>query len=202
MNKKLIIISAVGITVVLLAGLIFINNYITNQELEKQKSLSLSSLQFGNLRDEAEPEFLPYSFISKLTKSNFTKRLVDGGEVYSFEQQEVLNNSLQDYYEKDGVSCNTTKCMVVAIRGDAIQVNPNVIYITSFSLKGVDYWVTILYESDKYSVNLSKSGFMDTKEFKFENKIKNIAELGTEQGLLEIQYETGKKETLDLKTKI
>jgi hypothetical protein len=206
MTKKQSIFISIGVTLTLVSILIFVNNDITDQNLEKQKKLDAERVQETKqilvIRDKVEPEFLPYSIVARLKSSNLIKRLVDGAKVYGFEQQDILDNNLQDYYGQNGVSCNTTKCLIVVARGDAFQVDQRVTYLSSFAISGKDYWVSVWFENDQYSIKLSKAGFVDAKELKFEKKIKKIVESGTEKGEFQIQYFDGSKEIINLKTKV
>jgi uncharacterized membrane protein len=205
MNKNLMITISISATILVLVVLLFITNFIRAQDAEKQNKTvaqkSQGTSQIQATRDSAEPEILPYKVVSRLA-SNFTKRLVDGSKVYSLDQQDILNNNLQDYYNQNAVSCNINKCLIVESAGDAIRLDQQIISISSFSYKGVDYWVNTWLENDQYSLTVSKVGLSETKKIKFDKKVKAIVEIGTERGIYEIQYVDSTKETLNLKTKI
>jgi hypothetical protein len=205
MNKNLMIIISISATILALVVLLFITNFVRAQDAEKQNKTvaqkSQGTSQIQATRDSSEPEILPYKVVSRLA-SNFTKRLIDGSKVYSLDQQDILNNNLQDYYKQNAVSCNVNKCLIVETAGDAIRLDQQISSISSFSNKGVDYWVTIWLEKDHYSLRVSKTGLGETKEILFDKKVKTIVEIGIERGTFEIQYADSTKETLNLKTKI
>lgn len=205
-NKKLIIVIFIFTTVTVLLGIILLRNYFIVREqeivvsLDKIKTNEAGTSKKINIQEESP--LLSIEQITNLGTKGYSTRLADGSKVYALDQQDILNSNLQEYYKQSGISCNIIKCLIVDVDGDAIIANQQVTYLSSFSLKGNYYWVSVWFENDQYTLQVSKARFSEPKEFTFDKKVKNIIEIGIEKGIFEIQYLDGTTENLELKIKI
>jgi hypothetical protein len=208
MNKKQVISIAIIITIILLGVGIFVINSNkkpltdSTSQTKPESGTSTNTTNTELSRDKQELQILPYSIFSTVDATSFSKRLVDGSRVYILSPQDVQNGGIGSEYKINGEICGFKKCFVVDVNKDAVKLDTDFTYLTSFSIKDKDYWVGVKSDKNSYFIVFSEDHFATSKDVRFDKPVKNITEVGSEKGLFEVEYNDGAKEKVDLKLKI